>query len=311
MINMTYLDSTSLDSVFRLPHYVNKGASHHFHVDIGDSVLHCVAQSDTVSCQVGMVLPSVLLSLHMDQYAPVAKVNVIVATTSLMLSFQQFMIDFENSFLSRHSSHRVSLTVVLFTEHLSAAGRNNMFSSSTLVELYQLKYPNADIRLVRTKEPLSWREVYHLGLLEYSTLDLLFFANTYMKFSLQFINNCISSTIDGQLVYFPSLFLPFKALDYQKSYLLNPYTSTLPTDQGMGTWLAPSPYTACVFTGDLVSVLEREKDCGIGTSLMNSILSQKSLSIFSSPEPGLVYLWRRWCNDESVVGDLKMPCDSQ
>lgn len=307
ILNMIYYDSSSLYSIspftYKLPRHDKKSkdeianTSHHLAVGFDGNALHCVTQSATVSsCHTGMVLPSVILSLHVDKY--VTKVNFILPVTSLMPSFQRFMIDFESSFLSRSTSRRVSLLMVLFTSH-PVTTNDNIFASSTLVELYQRKYPEADVRLVRTSQPLSWREVYHQTLLEYSTLDLLFFANTFTKFSIQFIDNCISNTVDGHQVYFPSLFSPFDPVSYQKSYLINPYANRLPIDLSIGSWLSSSPHTACVFASDLVSLLERGKDHD-DISLMDGVLSHELLSVFSAPEVGAVHLWRRQCREDEL-----------
>ena len=238
------------------------------------------------------------------------KVNFVIAVPSVSQSFQRFMLTFEMSFLSRNSAHKVSLFVVLFSNSPISVTRKSVFAVATLIEMYQRKYPHTDIRIKSTEETTSWKQLLLLATEEYSPYEILFFANSHMDFSSQFLHHCLSNAVEGQQVYFPSIFTPFDPVKYQQSRLLYPYATKLRTSSQDGTWLPPSSNTACIYTSDLKNILQnlrppREKK---DINLLQAALSMGFLRIYSSPDPGLVHLWREGCS-EDITSAVRGFCD--
>ena len=227
------------------------------------------------------------------------KINFVVGVPPVSQSFQRFMITFEMSFLSHRSTSKVGLLVVLFSSSQVRVTKKSIFAVATLVEMYQHKYPYADIRIASTEEEPTWENLLLKSVEEYLPYELVFIATTNLDFSAQVSDNCLSNTVEGQQLYFPMVFSPFDPVEYQKNRLLYPYATKLRIKDG--GWLPPLPNIACLYTSDLMSLLEARKSSfkhQADISLLELVNVVDDLRVFSSPDPSLVHLWREGCNVE-------------
>ena len=294
---------------YRSHHVIDHSSSHSF-VDIDTGAMSIESRETEKGLDVTekhySLLPQSVFSISKHTYM-ISRVNFIIAVSPLSQSFQRFMVSFETTFLSRKVSHQVSLLVVLFSNSQVTVTKRSVFAAATLIELYQTKYPHSDLRLRTTESDVTWSELLHQAVLEYSSYELLFIATTHMDFSPQFLNHCFSNTLEGQQVYFPSPFSPFNPTTYQRSRLLYPYATKLQINPDEGVWLPPLSNIVCIFSSDLSNILNvtqshRQID------LLDRILSLKKIKVFSSPDPGLVHLWREGCSEE-LLTSIKLYCD--
>ena len=240
------------------------------------------------------------------------KVNFVVATPPVSRGFQRFMLSFENSFLARNPQEMVSLLTVLYSDGKFKKYDKDLFSVVTLLDLYQKKYPEADLRLISTRRPYSRKETVEIASKEYPTYELLFLADIHTDFSMQFIERCRMNTIENQQVYFPMIFSPYDPAEFHKSRVLYPYATKFRINEKTGAWMLESFHLVCVYNYDLVKVLnvqlteegERENQW----NLLNRFMKYSQLKIFRSVEPGLVHLWQDGCREEELGVREKTLC---
>ena len=232
--------------------------------------------------------------VHLLEYSLAQeKVNIVVPGFPVSQSLYRFVLSFENAFLVRNGLPPLSLLVVLFSNSPVLSDWRNRFSTSTLVELLQSKYPSHDLRLVTTQEPFSHHHLVSQAVQQYGGYELIFIASPHMIFSSQFLHHCIHNAMEGKQLYFPALFAPFDPAAYYKFYLLHPMAIRLRTTARLGTWLPPAANVACGYASDLATLLDSETDRGTEGgewSLMGGCLHQAKLSAFFAPEPGIAHL---------------------
>lgn len=258
--------------------------------------LHCLRE----------LLPLQVTSLTTADYKS-TKVNFVVSAPSVSRGFQRFMMSFENSFLSRKQPDPVGLLVLMYSDVKFKSDEKDLFAVSTLVTLYQKKYPNADLRLIPIRNKYSCRDMLEIASKEYSSYELLFLSDIHVDFSTQFVERCRMNAIEDKQVYFPAVFNPYKPSEFYKEKILYPYATKFQIGEKRGSWMQGSYHIACIYNYDLMKALENKEGVGRDWSLIDSFIRQKDLWIFRSAEPGLVHLWQDGCKEvesESKEGEL-------
>ena len=238
-----------------------------------------------------------------------SKVNFVVPTSAVSKGFQRFMISFENMFLARNPPEMVGLFVILYSEGQVKKYSKNLFATTTLLQLYKRKYPNADLRLITTNRPFSRKESIELASKEHPSFELLFLADIHVDFSHQFLERCRMNAIENQQAYFPAVFSPYNPSEFYKDRVLHPYAVRFKINDDQGTWLHENFHLACIYNYDLEHVLElgqglKEREW----SLIELVLRYQRLHVFRAVEPGLVNLWQDGCSEEQIGNKEKVLC---
>ena len=238
------------------------------------------------------------------------KVNFVVPTAAVSKAFQRFMISFENTFLACTPPEQVSLFVILYSDGQVKKYSKNLFATTTLLQLYKKKYPNADLRLVTTDRPFSRKESIELASREHPSFELLFLADIHVDFSHHFLERCRMNAVENHQVYFPAVFTPYDPAEFNKDRLLHPYAVRFKITREQGSWMHDNFHLACLYNYDLEKVLEmgrglKEREW----SLIQLVLRQQRLRVFRSVEPGLVNLWQDGCSEELLASREKVLCD--
>ena len=234
-----------------------------------------------------------MTSLEQANYKT-SKVNFIVPTPAGSKAFQCFMMSYENTFLARSPPELVGLLVILYSDGKLRTYARNIFGTTTLLDLYKKKYPEADLWLITTHQPFSRKESIELASREYHSFELIFLADIHIDFSLQFLEKCTLNSIENQQAYFPSVFNPHNpAAFYYKYKVMHPYAIRFQLDREPGYWMTEIYHLACLHNYDLMAVLElgrklKEKEW----SLIRLVVHFKRLGVFRAVEPGLVHLWQ-------------------
>ena len=230
-----------------------------------------------------------------------SKVNFVVPTAAVSKGFQRFMISFENTFLARNPPELVSLLVILYSDGKVRKYSKNLFATTTLLQLYKKKYPNADLRLVTTNRPFSRKESIELASKEHPSFELLFLADIHIDFSHQFLERCRMNAIENKQVYFPAVFTPYNPSEFYGDRVLHPYAVRFKINQNQGFWMHENYHLACIYNYDLEHVLELGQDLRESEwSLIELVLKYQHLNIFRAVEPGLVNLWQDGCIEEQL-----------
>lgn len=251
------------------------------------------------------LLPVQVNSLRSADYKSI-KVNFVIATPSVSRGFQRFIMSFENSFLARKPAELVGMLVIMYSDGLFRTYDKDLFAVSTLVSLYRSKYPEADLRLITTRNKYSRIDMLELASKEYSSYELLFLADIHIDFSTQFLERCRMNTYENRQVYFPAVFNPYNPSEFYKEKILYPYATKFHISEKRGSWMQDSYHLACVYNYDLMKVLDvKRNEDDEGTegksddewSLVDHFIQQKQLNVFRSVEPGLVHLWQDGCKE--------------
>lgn len=242
------------------------------------------------------LLPVQVTSLSAADYKS-TKVNFVVATPSVSRGFQRFIMSFENSFLARQPMEVVGMLVIMYSDGVFRTYDKDLFAVSTLIALYRNKYPEADLRLISTKEKYSRTQMLKTASREYPSYELLFLADIHIDFSTQFLERCRMNTIENKQVYFPAVFNPYDPAEFYKDKILYPYATKFHISEERGSWMQDSFHLACIYNYDLMKVLDREGEDNEDWSLVDHSIEQQQLTIFRSVEPGLVHLWQDSCKE--------------
>lgn len=234
------------------------------------------------------------------------KVNFIVATPSVSRGFQRFIMSFENSFLARKPMEQVGMLVIMYSDEDFKTYDKDLFSVSTLVTLYRNKYPEADLRLITTREKYSRTEMLRMASREYPSYELLFLADIHIDFSAQFLERCRMNTLENKQVYFPAVFNPYDPAEFYKDTILYPYATTFHISEERGSWMQDSFHLACIYNYDLMKVLGKGEGMDEDWSLVDRFIDK--LTIFRSVEPGLVHLWQDSCKEVETGSSEEKLC---
>lgn len=251
-------------------------------------------------------LPVQVNSLSIADYKS-TKVNFVVATPPVSRGFQKFIMSFENNFLARKPMELVGILVIMYSDGLFRTYDKDLFAVSTLINLYKNKYPEADLRIITTKNKFSRLDMLKIASKEYPSYELLFIADIHIDFSMQFLERCRMNTLENKQVYFPSVFNPYNPSEFYKEKILYPYATKFQINEQRGSWMQNSYHLACVYNYDLMKALDgagrdlnegdRRGDDTDEWSLVNHFVQQNQLRIFHSVEPGLVHLWQDGCKE--------------
>ena len=238
------------------------------------------------------------------------KVNFVVATPPVSRGFQRFILSFENSFLARNPPELVSLLAVLYSDGKFKKYDKDLLSVVSLFDLYRKKYPEADLRLVTTRNAYSRRDTLEIASKEYPTYELLFLADIHVDFSMQFVERCRMNAVENEQVYFPMIFSPYDPAEFHKSRLKFPYATKFKISDELGAWMTESFHLVCLFNYDLLKVLNGDQKEGEGGNwnLLDKFLKDDRLKIFRAVEPGLVHLWQDGCKEEELGSTERMLC---
>jgi hypothetical protein len=255
------------------------------------------------------LIPVEVTSLHAADYES-TKVNFIVATPSVSRGFQRFIMSFENSFLARDPMEVVGMLVIMYTDEAFKSYDKDLFAVSTLITLYGNKYPEADLRLISTREKYSRLEMLKVASREYPSYELLFLADIHTDFSTQFLDRCRMNTLESKQVYFPAVFNPYDPAEFYKDKILYPYATKFHLSEERGSWMQDSFHLVCIYNYDLMKVLDRkgEEESGKEWSLVDHFIKQQELTIFRSVEPGLVHLWQDSCKEVEADSQEQKLC---
>ena len=261
------------------------------------------------------LLPVQVTSLTVADYKS-TKVNFVIATPSVSRGFQRFIMSFENSFLARKPMELVGMLVIMYVDGLFKKYDKDIFAVSNLVTLYRNKYPEADLRLISTREKYSRKEMLKMASKEYPSYELLFLADIHIDFSTQFLERCRMNTFESKQVYFPAVFNPYNPSEFYKDKILYPYATKLHITERRGSWMQDSFHLACIYNYDLMKVLdgggiemEDGEDDGEWSLVDHFVqLQQKQLTIFRSIDPGLVNLWQDGCNEVESGSEEQKLC---
>ena len=130
------------------------------------------------------------------------------------------MMSFENTFLACNPPELVGLFVVLYSDGKLQHYDKNIFATTTLLELYKHKYPEADLRLVTTNKPFSRKESIEIASREHLSFELLFLADIHVDFSLQFLERCRMIAMENQQAYFPAVFSPYNPSEFYRERIM-------------------------------------------------------------------------------------------
>ena len=238
-----------------------------------------------------------------------SKVNFIVPTAAVSKGFQRFMISFENMFLARSPPELVGLLVILYSDGKVRKYSKNLFATTTLLQLYKKKYPNADLRLITTNRLFSRKETIELASKEHPSFELLFLADIHVDFTHQFLERCRMNAIENQQVYFPAVFSPYNPSEFYSDRILHPYAIRFKIREDVGYWMHENFHLACIYNYDLFHVLElgrglKEREW----SLIELVLELQELQVFRAVEPGLVNLWQDGCSEEQLGDRERLLC---
>ena len=238
-----------------------------------------------------------------------SKVNFVVPTAAVSKGFQRLMISFENTFLARTPPELVSLLIILYSDGQVKKYSKNLFATTTLLQLYKKKYPNADLRLVTTNRPFSRKESIELASKEHQSFELLFLADIHVDFSHQFLERCRMNAIENQQAYFPAVFSPYDPAAFHRDRILHPYAIRFKINEEQGSWMHENFHLACIYNYDLERVLElgqglKEREW----SLIELVLRYQRLHVFRAVEPGLVNLWQDGCTEEELGNKERTLC---
>ena len=252
--------------------------------------------------------PPRVVSLGQANYKT-SKVNFVVPTPAASKAFQRFMMSYETTFLARTPPELVGLLVILYSDGKLRRYARNIFATTTLLDLYKRKYPDADLRLVTTNRPFSRKESIEISSREYPSFELLFLADIHIDFSLQFLERCRMNAIENQQAYFPAVFNPYNPGEFYKYRVMHPYAIRFQINKEQGSWMHENYHLACLYNYDLIQVL------GLGRglkerewSLIQLVLKYRKLTVFRAVEPGLVHLWQDGCSEEDLGSRERVLC---
>ena len=282
-----------------------------------DYFLQVVAE-DTNGKHQSMILHSLreaepphVISLHGASYKT-TKVNFVVEAPPVSRGFQRFMMSFESSFLARNPPELVGLLVILYSsDGMFKRYDQDLYSVTTLLNLYKNKYPQADLRFVSTSKAHSRKDSFTIASKEFHTYELLFLADIHIDFSMQFLERCRMNAIENKQVFFPAVFNPYDPDEFYKSRILYPHATKFQTSSDKGNWMHESYHIACVYNYDLLEVLRTEPadQNQDNMSLLDLFIQFGELTIFRSVEPGLVHLWQDGCKEEDLGKTEKSLCE--
>ncbi len=249
-------------------------------------------------------LPFQVISLKSADYKS-TKVNFVVSTPSVSRGFQRFIMSFENSFLARKPPELVGMLVIMYSDGKFGTYDTDLFAVSTLVNLYQKKYPEADFRLITRMKQYSRAGMLRIASEEYPSYELLFLADIHIDVSMQFLERCRMNAIEDKQVYFPSAFNPYDPSEFYQEKLKYPFATKFQISADRGSWMRDNFHIACLYNYDLMKVFgdgrdmagEEEDGAGRNWRLVDKLVEENGVSIFRSVEPGLVHLWQDGCKE--------------
>ena len=238
-----------------------------------------------------------------------SKVNFVVPTSAVSKGFQRFMISFESTFLARSPPELVGLFVILYSDGQVRKYSKNLFGTTTLLQLYKKKYPDADLRLITTNRPFSRKESIELASKEHPSFELLFLADIHVDFSHQFLERCRMNAVENQQAYFPAVFSPYNPSEFYRDRVLHPYAIRFRINEDQGSWMHENFHLACMYNYDLEQVLAAGRGLKQREwSLIELVLRYQRLHVFRAVEPGLVHLWQDGCSEEQLGSRERTLC---
>ncbi|XP_002730458.2 chondroitin sulfate synthase 3-like [Saccoglossus kowalevskii] len=130
-------------------------------------------------------------------------VNFIVPLSGRIETFKTFMDNFEHGCLKY--DHNIALAVVVFNDDKTNSSKEPIL----VLERYQQKYPNVDIRVVLSKGTFSRGRALELGVAQYPDDALLFFLDVDLQISSGLVRRCRRNAVRSRQVYYPGMFSLF------------------------------------------------------------------------------------------------------
>ena len=172
-----------------------------------------------------------------------------------------------------------------------AYGLDDLHSITSLVALYEQKYPRARLTVVQGSGDFSRAKAMELGMSKLQDNDLVFFCDVDMVVEREFLTRCRRNTIRGKQVYYPEFFKLYN-MDY--AYWNSDKPKTISINRQNGHWAYYSYGMVCIYKSDYVTV--GGFNTGItgwgdeDVELYEKIL-RKSIGVFRAPDVGLTHRW--------------------
>ena len=239
-------------------------------------------------------------------------VNIAVFLTSEQLEqFQGFMQMLEN--VLSHDQRLNLLAVQMRTagERQRPKKSTNVMDPKSILSLYETKYPKANFKVIDSSNLISRSHGISLVIRECKPSEIIFVADLDLEFDTGFIERCRNYPLQGQQVYFPTIFAKsdpalLSSMDHTMlENVVSPHS---------GYWLVHSYSTACIHAADILASISQSGFKGIPAEVsMKSVLSgllEKKYEIIRSTDKGLkrAYSQLRTC-DLDFTGEMHDPCE--
>ncbi len=210
--------------------------------------------------------------------------------------FQRFMQNFERTCLS--PGEKVKLVVVLFKIPEDDPSEQIV----SVVEGYQTKYPNAELKVLRAIGEFSRGLALDLGASQFPKDALLFFVDVDMYLTPGFLTRCRANTKRKEQVYYPIVFSQYNP-DYVYGHEEDRTTSQLAVSKEAGFFRHYGFGIVCLYNADLSTVGGMDSSI-IGWGMEDVDLYQKfvasNITVFRAPDPALVHIYH------TVMCDTKL-----
>ena len=217
--------------------------------------------------------------------------------------FQRFMQNFERTCLS--AGEKVKLVVVLF----KIAEDDPSDQIVNVVESYQTKYPNVELKVLRAIGEFSRGLALDLGASQFSKDALLFFVDVDMYLTPGFLTRCRANTKRNAQVYYPIVFS-----QYNPDYVYGSEertTSKLAVSKEAGFFRHYGYGIVCLYNADLGTVGGMDSSI-IGWGMEDVDLYQKfvtsNITVFRAPDPALVHIYHTVSCDPNLESKQYQMC---
>ena len=211
-------------------------------------------------------------------------VNVIVPLNNVGERFTAFFNDFQRDFLRRRLAVRLILVVY---------GGQGEYERINSIVTSSRHWPPSRLTIVqgREGEEFARGRALHLGLSMLGDGDIVFFCDTDMVMTREFMDRCRLNPVQGKRVYYP-VFFSYYNMDYAYHGEAKPERPVI--SRRNGHWVSYSYGMACLFKSDYTTAggfnLSITGWGGEDTDFFTRVLDAK-LEVLKAPDPGLAHRW--------------------
>ncbi|XP_066294539.1 chondroitin sulfate synthase 1-like [Branchiostoma lanceolatum] len=239
-------------------------------------------------------------------------VHIIVPLTGRTKTFERFMKNYEKVCLQ--TNENAKLVVVLFRD--SNEVEHEIEQVQQRISTYQMKYPNAYIKVITVVREFSRGIALDLGASQFTNDSLLFFCDVDIVFKQGFLQRCRSRTVAGEQVYYPVMFSQYdphivygdqsntstsspptsnqQVLTHESSSSTNDVRDHYHFSKDSGYWRYSSYGMICLSGEDFIRSGKFDpaiRGWGLEDLDLSNRLIASGIKIFRVTDPGLVHVY--------------------